>query len=427
MGCSGIQGGGATAHGRMMWLDALRGIAVLGVVVEHLTYLVFGGVRAYVITPWFDVGKFGVMVFFLVSGYIIPASLERRGDLRRFWTGRAFRLYPLLIVAMTAIGLFCALGLASLEGRVNGDWPAMVLAHLTMLQDVLGVPNFLNVLWTLSYEMLFYLLVTALYVTGQHRRTGALAVGFAVAAVVAAPVLPAVVLSDGSARTRWVIGTVIVLLALGLAGVTRRQRWARIAGAMPLFAVVFGLLLLNQRAGMWEGLVIMAALCTGTVIYRAEHGQTSRRRAAGVLGTVWAAAIAAGVLNFKLWPHVHGDVELHFQRSWVVAILATGLLFGAMWLLRHRAFPRPLAFIGVISYAVYLMHTVVLSVFHHFFDTGQAARGPLGQAAITVAFLATVFAVAWAAHRWIELPAQRLGRRTAPVAAVTPADARSAS
>ena len=410
-----------------MWLDALRGIAVLGVVVEHLTYLVFGSVRAYVITPWFDVGKFGVMVFFLVSGYIIPASLERRGDLRRFWTGRAFRLYPLLIVAMTAIGLFCALGLASLEGRVNGDWPAMVLAHLTMLQDVLGVPNFLNVLWTLSYEMLFYLLVTALYVTGQHRRTGALAVAFAVAAVVAAPVLPGVVLSDSATRTRWVIGTVIVLLALGLAGVTRRQRWARIAGAVPLFAVVFGLLLLNQRAGMWEGLVIMATLCTGTVIYRAEHGQTSRKRAAGVLGTVWAGALAAGVLNFQLWRHVHGEVELHFQRSWVVAILATGLLFGAMWLLRNRTFPRPLAFLGVISYAVYLMHTVVLSVFHHFFDANQAARGPLGQTAITLAFLATVFAVAWAAHRYIELPAQRLGRRTAPVAAVTPADARSAS
>jgi len=416
----------------MMWLDALRGVAVLAVVVEHLTYLVFSGVRGYVITPWFDAGKFGVMVFFLVSGYIIPASLERRGDLRRFWTGRAFRLYPLLVIAITAVGLFCALGLASLEGRVNGDWPAMVLAHLTMLQDVLGVPNFLNVLWTLSYEMLFYLLVTALYVTGQHRRTGVLAVGFGVAAVVAAPVLPAVVLSDGTARTRWVIGAVIVLLALGLAGVTRRQRWARVAGAVPLFAIVFGLLLLNQRAGMWEGLIIMATLCTGTVIYRAEHRQVSRRRAAAVLATVWAAALTAGVLNFKLWPHVHGTVERHFQQSWVVAILATGLTFGAAWLLRHRAFPRPLVLLGVISYAVYLMHTVVLSVFHHFFDPDQAARGLVGQSAITVAYCLTVVAVAWSAHRYVELPAQRLGRRltaprAAPVTGVTPADARSAS
>jgi len=416
----------------MMWLDALRGIAVLAVVIEHLTYLVFGSVRTYVIGPWFDVGKFGVMVFFLVSGYIIPASLERRGDLKRFWTGRAFRLYPLLITAIAIVSVFCALGLAQFEGRVNGDWPATVLAHLTMMQDVLGIPNYLNVLWTLSYEMLFYLLVTALYVTGQHRHTSILAVLFGVAAVVAAPVLPSVMLSDGTAHTRLVIGVVIVLLALGLTGVTRRQRWARVAGAGALFAIVFGLLLLNQRAGMWEGLTIMATLCTGTVIYRAEHGQTTRARAAAVLATVWAAALAAGILNFKLWPHVHGTVERHFQQSWVVAVLATGLLFGAAWLLRHRAFPRPLVRLGVLSYAVYLMHTVVLSVFHHFFDPDQAARGIVGQTAITITYLLTVCTVAWAAHRYVERPAQRLGRRlTAPPAApargVTPADARSAS
>jgi peptidoglycan/LPS O-acetylase OafA/YrhL len=40
---------------------------------------------------WFDPGTYGVMVFFLVSGYIILASLERSGSVRRFWVSRLFR------------------------------------------------------------------------------------------------------------------------------------------------------------------------------------------------------------------------------------------------------------------------------------------------------------------------------------------------
>ncbi|MBX6766364.1 MAG: acyltransferase, partial [Actinomadura rubrobrunea] len=43
----------------------------------------------------FDPGHYGVLVFFLVSGYIVPASLERHGSVRAFWISRFFRLYPL--------------------------------------------------------------------------------------------------------------------------------------------------------------------------------------------------------------------------------------------------------------------------------------------------------------------------------------------
>lgn len=408
----------------MQWLDALRGVAVFAVVVEHLTYLVFGGVRSEVITPWFDTGKFGVMVFFLVSGYIIPASLERHGDLRRFWIGRAFRLYPALAVACAAASALAAIGLISLDGRVNDDWPTLVLAHVTMLQDVLGVPNFLNVLWTLSYEMLFYLLITILFVTGQHRRTGPLAAGFGIGSLVLAPVLPAMTLSNDRISTRWVVGSVIVLLAVGIAGITARRRRARLAGAVPLAIVVFGLFWLNQRAGMWEGMVIMATLCTGTVIHQAEHRQIAPRRAGMIIGTVWVAAVAAGILNFRLWQHVTGAVERHYQQSWVAAILATGAVFAVAWLLRRRTFPRALVRLGVVSYSVYLMHTVVLSVFHHFFD--QRNPSLAGQAAITVAYVLTVAVVVWATHRYIEQPGQRLGHHIvtrhpepAPAKAVT--------
>jgi peptidoglycan/LPS O-acetylase OafA/YrhL len=48
------------------------------VVFDHLTYSVLQPVRNTVY-QWFDPGHYGVFVFFLVSGYIVPASLEPGG------------------------------------------------------------------------------------------------------------------------------------------------------------------------------------------------------------------------------------------------------------------------------------------------------------------------------------------------------------
>src|SRR5690606_33168404 len=112
------------------------------------------------LADWFDPGRCGVLVFFMVSGYIIPASLERRGSVRNFWIGRFFRIYPLLAVTSLLAVLPHLLGVLGLRAGLEQYSPATaVLAHATMLQDLLDVPNAMNVLWTLSYEMAFYLLV----------------------------------------------------------------------------------------------------------------------------------------------------------------------------------------------------------------------------------------------------------------------------
>ncbi len=54
---------------------------------------------------YFRPGEYGVFVFFLVSGFIIPASLEKRGSVRAFWVGRVLRLYPLYWVALVAVAV----------------------------------------------------------------------------------------------------------------------------------------------------------------------------------------------------------------------------------------------------------------------------------------------------------------------------------
>lgn len=396
---------------RLQWLDALRGVAVLAVVIEHLTYLLFYEFRQAVIVPWFDSGKYGVMVFFLVSGYIIPASLERHRSVARFWIGRAFRLYPQLIVAVMVFMLLIAVGLGSLDGRVSHDPITVIAAHATFLQDLLGVQNFFNVLWTLSYEMVFYLLVTALFIGGMHRGTGGIALGLGLGAVLVAPILPAVVLSREVSSTRWVVGITAAVLVVGLLVAVRTERVARLTGAVLLGGLAVVLMLFNQRAGMWEGLLILAVMFTGTTIYRAERRDIRPAKAGIVIGSVWLLTVVGGVLNFRLWPQVSGTVERNFQQSWAVAMVLTGATFGVAWLLRRRRFPRALVWIGVVSYSIYLMHTVLLSAFHKLLDAQRDTLSLLAQGGLAALYFSLLFAIAWTTHRYVEAPGQRVGRR----------------
>ena len=76
---------------RLAWLDALRGFAALCVVFDHGSTLLLRPARD-VLYQWLNLGQYGVFVFFLVSGYIVPASLERKRRPSAFWTSRGFRL-----------------------------------------------------------------------------------------------------------------------------------------------------------------------------------------------------------------------------------------------------------------------------------------------------------------------------------------------
>ena len=52
-----------------------------------------------------------------------------------------------------------------------------------MMSNVLYGNNLPNVVWSLSYEMMFYLLLTTLFIARVHKRSSWYALGFAVAAV----------------------------------------------------------------------------------------------------------------------------------------------------------------------------------------------------------------------------------------------------
>src|SRR5689334_5550269 len=166
---------------RLAWLDALRAVAVLLVVYAHLSRVLFTGARE-VSAGWLHAGTAGVMLFFLVSGYIIPASLERHGSLRTFWVSRLGRLLPLYLL----VGVVSA-GLLPLDPALTADPLTAIVAHLTLLPHLLGVPLVTPLFWTLTFEMAFYLLVSALFAVRRHGAAAPLAVLLAGLGVVTAP------------------------------------------------------------------------------------------------------------------------------------------------------------------------------------------------------------------------------------------------
>jgi peptidoglycan/LPS O-acetylase OafA/YrhL len=374
---------------RLGWLDALRGYAALVVVLFHLGPSVLGSERHLAIFAIIDFGKYGVLLFFLVSGYVIPMSLERHGSLRRFWIGRLFRIYPAYLFAV----VFLILCTAALPPVLRGETVSSVLAHASMMSDPLGLRGAVRVFWTLSYEMVFYLVVAGLFAWRLHRHSGWWAAGLATAAVLAGPRLPDGLFSAGFTGRRVTAAVLLVLVIVCVAGFLAGR--TRIVGLIGIGFVL--LIAVNGHptadstvASSQQGLLLLAVMFAGTVVYRAQHGRLDRRAAALAL-TVTTGAIA--------WKGV--------APLTAAAVAAT---FAVAFMMRARAVPRVLVWLGSISYSLYLLHVIVLTVFARIVPNldDRPIEIRLGVGAL---FLAAALGVAWLSFRAVELPAQSLGRR----------------
>ena len=268
---------------RLAWLDVLRGLAALAVVFDHISYYVLQHVR-HIVYQWFDPGNYGVFVFFIISGYIVPASLERKGSVRTFWVSRLFRLYPLYLLAVgIAVALYFA-HFGSIRGE-NSDPATSVLSQLLMMSNVLDGKNLPNVVWSLSYEMVFYLLLTALFIARVHKRSSWYALGFAVAAVAIGGLLPRAFFTHNVATPRLIALVADLVVLAGLAFAVASRGMSRLLGAALAAVVAITLLAFNGSwIWPWEALSILALMFTGTMLYRAEQGQYPWRRAIAIGG-----------------------------------------------------------------------------------------------------------------------------------------------
>ncbi|RKT15813.1 peptidoglycan/LPS O-acetylase OafA/YrhL [Streptomyces sp. 1114.5] len=397
------------APSRLGWLDALRGLAALAVAMHHFGLLdkLPHGAR---VPQYLDLGFFGVMLFFLVSGYIIPASLERHGNVRAFWTGRIFRIHPAVIVTVVGCLLVLPRDATSVQGFAFAHPLLSATANALMLQDLMGVPSTLGVLWSLSYEMVFYYFVTALFVLGWHRRSAPIAFGFAAVALVLGAWLPigAVTVDLASTRHLVVSGAVLVVTAMACLATARPDltRW----GALLLGGLGLALITLNGRAAGFETMLIFATMFAGTVLHRLEHGQIDRLPALLCCAFVIVCGVTAGYL------YDHGTALWHtWTASWTAfstAYLAAWGVFVTGLLLRRRHVPRWLSGLGTISFSVYLLHGPLM-VFLAWKLRGHPLTGWQGQTALTLGYLAALVTLGHLSHCLVELPCQALGRKAA--------------
>jgi len=186
-------------------MEGLRGIAILLVFCAHYYDIVWRDLRvgSDAVSSLFSqfglaiigAGGTGVDLFFVLSGFLIYGAVRKPAvDLRKFFTRRLQRIYPAFLAVFV---LYLALSpflhvLNDTSGRyanrIPGSWQSSVMyvvINAALLPGVLPIRPIMNVAWSLSYEVFFYLalpcVVLGLGMFSWKRRTRCLL--FAVAAV----------------------------------------------------------------------------------------------------------------------------------------------------------------------------------------------------------------------------------------------------
>ncbi len=353
--------------GRIEGLDGLRAFAVIAVLVFHLRPSAVPG------------GFLGVDVFFVISGFLITTLLLRERarddhiDLPGFWTRRARRLLPaLLLVVSTSIAV------ASLvSSDLLVDIRRQVVGALTFSTNWIEIHagadyfddanrSLFVTFWSLAVEEQFYLLwplmfvgLMALPMTAVARSRIALGIAAASALLMAAWFDP------GASATRVYYGTdthafgLMIGVALAFAfddrsNLLSRPRW--------------------QHLRTWVGFAAFAGLAALAMVVDSEAAWTYR-------GGIVAASLLTAVMV----------ASLPGRPSAFVRVCKA----------------RPLAWIGERSYGIYLWHWPILVIVIAALPAGPLEQDPPLTTVVVV--LGLTMAASAASFRWVEAPIRRDG------------------
>ncbi len=306
------------SHQQLDALDGLRGLAVLVVVASHLSNY---GMHLLPGLSLSGIGKSGVYLFFVLSAFLLTRGLLRlplpQWRQARVWADyalrRVLRIWPLYLVVLLASWVLTLQGVAGWHYKID---TAALLAHLALREGQ-------SVLWSIPVEFTFYLwlplIALALAVLRHRGRSLAWEAALAVAALAAASLA-------------WTPASSLV-------------NDIRVGPYLPLFlcgawAASLDLRLRDKaRTGIAEKWWGIAAFATVAALIL-------------TVPAVWALVAGTppdGALNHRWF--------LFFGVAWSSLLLA--ILHGPRLL--HAPFAwRPLRWVGVVSFSVYLWHMVVL-------------------------------------------------------------------
>jgi peptidoglycan/LPS O-acetylase OafA/YrhL len=101
--------------------------------------------------------RYGVEMFFMISGYVILSSLLRHASLVQFLTDRFIRIYSAWMPALVSISIACAAFNAKMfEGLSAPEGFRLFFANLLLLPPFASVPLVHWGSWSLTYEWVFY-------------------------------------------------------------------------------------------------------------------------------------------------------------------------------------------------------------------------------------------------------------------------------
>jgi len=169
-----------TGDARLVFIDALRGIAALAVAAYHIerygplarpaSRIIEGPLENVIRHGWM-----GVQVFFVISGFVIAYSLRKAwmtpGYLGNYALRRSIRLDPpyWATIAVALALHFLAPRLLNIPSPMDASPTGRQIAwHALYLQNVMGYDNLSVGLWTLCIEVQFYLLYAIMLAVAQR-------------------------------------------------------------------------------------------------------------------------------------------------------------------------------------------------------------------------------------------------------------------
>jgi len=350
--------GGAVAHGFVIpSLDGLRFVAILLVVWGH-AQLPFQFIRE----------SAGVTIFFFLSGYLITTLLRREFDktgrvsAKDFYLRRLFRIFPPLYIVVT---LMIVLSMAGVIANAMTGWGALsaygFFANYFIIFDGRdGLPGGMNALWSLAVEEHYYLLFPLVYIALRKW-------------------LP----------NRWAQAGVLAAICLTILG-WRVWLFANGGGYDRIYLAT------DTRADaiLWGSIL--------AIIANPMYGEVKIPRRQWMLTPVLLASAAVFWLVTRM-PDAFGMTVGYTVQAVVLSGVFVPLILAPRSVIGRVINWRPIMWVGLISYSVYLIHRPALMLAEEYLAGPIVLRHIVG--------LAVTVLLSWAMLVLVERPFGRLRKR----------------